>query len=215
MNLPELEARLVAAGVDPRDWVLGELPRRVAPRDGSLFVGEQTGQWFVGGTDRGRNVVSVVLADEDSACVEALRRLLSPRLPSVRWTADDHAEACRKAQASADQMRDPGVTSPVAKVLHAGDVVDRFGADFGRSLYPAGTAFAERALPPDLLDPTLPGLGLRVFVVRHDIDVLSSLVQPWFGQPGGAVVHELQGTHDVASLVDQGALALVELVREA
>jgi len=211
VNLPELESRLTAAGVDARDWVLGELPRTVLPRDGALFVGEQAGQWFVGGIDRGRNIVSLVLTDEDSACTEALGRLTQPLLSVLRWSPEEHAEACRRGQMAADQLRPVVAADPVATTLRAGDPVDRFGAVFGRSLYPAGTPYAQRSLPPDLLDATLPALGLRAFVVQRDIEVVSSAVAPCFGQPGGAVVHELQGPDDVASLVRHGALALVQL----
>ena len=65
--------------------------------------------------------------------------------------------------------------------------MDRFGADHGRSLFAAGTPFAQRLRPPDLLDPTRLEIGLRTFQVQPDVPVVAGVVAPWFGQPSVGV----------------------------
>lgn len=96
-------------------------------------------------------------------------------------------------------------------MLPAGCLVDRFGGDHGRSLFIAGTPYAERSLPPDLLDATRLDFGLRTFLVEDDLEVVAGPVAPWFGQPGGAVRFDLVGSAAVWALLRSGRLTAVLL----
>lgn len=61
-------------------------------------------------------------------------------------------------------------------------------------------------MPPQVLDPALPDLGLRTFGVAGPIPVLAQVTAPWFGQSGGAVVMRLPQGLTVRDLLQRGAL---------
>jgi hypothetical protein len=67
--------------------------------------------------------------------------------------------------------------------------VDRFGAETGSYLAPAGTSYAKRALPPQSLDtfPDGPPYNYHVYVVIRPFRVDAGPIAPWFGQKGGGV----------------------------
>jgi hypothetical protein len=110
-----------------------------------------------------------------------------------------------------------------AKVtLHPGDLVDRFGDEFGQYLAPAGAKFAQRALPPSSLntsDPRYP-YNYHLYRVKMDTVVCSGPQAPAFEQPGQGVQYviskqfcpDMTGTPDVTGaryvkdLVDSGNL---------
>ena len=79
--------------------------------------------------------------------------------------------------------------------LQPGELVDRFGSEFGGFLAPEGTPYAERALPP---------MSLDVFDVNytcnyHEYRVTKRFaaeegpIAPGFGQPGHGVQIQLVG----------------------
>ncbi|GLV76969.1 TNT domain-containing protein [Streptomyces hygroscopicus] len=73
--------------------------------------------------------------------------------------------------------------------LKAGQRVDLFGSGFGHFLAPAGTPYAERALPPsnlDTYDPAYPH-GYHLYEVTQPFLVEAGPIRPWFGQPGGGI----------------------------
>lgn len=70
--------------------------------------------------------------------------------------------------------------------LKVGQRVDLFGSGFGHFLAPAGTPYAERALPPsnlDTYDPAYPN-GYHLYEVTRPFLVEAGPIRPWFGQPG-------------------------------
>lgn len=70
-----------------------------------------------------------------------------------------------------------------------GQVIDRFGSNFGRFFSPFGVPFAQRALPPsnlDTLEPRYP-FNYHVFKVLKPFTVQAGIAAPWFGQPGGGL----------------------------
>lgn len=74
----------------------------------------------------------------------------------------------------------------VTVTLQPGQKVDLFGSGFGHFLAPAGTPYAERALPPsnlNTLDPAYP-FGYHLYEVTQPIVVEAGPARPWFGQPG-------------------------------
>ena len=201
MVVDELLRDLAAAGVASDELqVMG----RPGPdgREGALFLAEDGDRWLLGCLDRGRLIVSSAWPDEDTACTEAYGRLTAPLLPPRRL--DPSEEALAQQLEHALEASAPG--EPREVDLPAGLLVDRFGALHGRWLFPADTPYAERSLPPDLLDPLRPQAGRRVFVVREPVRVVAGRVAPWFGQPGGGLRLDLQGSDDVWSLVRREAL---------
>lgn len=79
-----------------------------------------------------------------------------------------------------------GVPLKTTIALKAGQKVDLFGSGFGHVLAPAGTPYAERALPPgdlDTYDPAYP-YGYHLYEVTKPFLVDAGPVRPWFGQPG-------------------------------
>ncbi|MEU8826038.1 TNT domain-containing protein [Streptomyces sp. NPDC048636] len=90
--------------------------------------------------------------------------------------------------------------------LRTGQKVDLFGSGFGHFLAPAGTPYAERALPPsnlNTLDTNYP-FGYHLYKVSKPFLVEAGPIRPWFGQPGEALQY-LTGP-SVAQLVAAGNL---------
>ncbi|WBB59534.1 TNT domain-containing protein [Streptomyces sp. WMMC500] len=80
-----------------------------------------------------------------------------------------------------------GTVDREATRLEAGQLLDRFGSEYGGYLAPAGDRYAERALPPQNLhtrDPDAP-CDYRVYQVTKPFWVWQGAVAPWFEQPGG------------------------------
>ncbi|MGR3936726.1 TNT domain-containing protein [Streptomyces sp. BRA346] len=79
-----------------------------------------------------------------------------------------------------------GVPLKSTITLKVGQKVDLFGSGFGHFLAPAGTPYAERALPPSNLntyDPAYP-YGYHLYEVTKPFLVDAGPIRPWFGQPG-------------------------------
>ncbi|WP_157875899.1 TNT domain-containing protein [Streptacidiphilus griseoplanus] len=73
--------------------------------------------------------------------------------------------------------------------LHPGQMVDRFGDEFGSFLAPAGAKYAGRALPPsnlDTVDPRYP-FNYHLYRVAKDTTVCAGPQAPAFEQPGQGV----------------------------
>lgn len=206
MDVTTLLDDLRRAGIRADDF---EVVDQTTPaREGGLFLARDVDQWLLGCRERGALVVDSAWYDEDTACTEAYGRLTAPLPDPLLLDAASVAEGTERAAATAQAVRDqPG--SPA--VLPAGCLVDRFGGDHGRSLFVAGTPYAERSLPPELLDGTRVDLGLRTFLVRDDVPVVAGTVAPWFGQPGGAVRFDLAGSDTVWTLLRSGRLAAVHV----
>lgn len=79
-------------------------------------------------------------------------------------------------------------------------VLDRFGTALGRVFAEDGTPFAQRSLPPALLDA-----GYRRYRVLSELPVWRAVSAPWFGQPGGGVRY--RSVYSAAELVTLGYLA--------
>ncbi|WP_030543028.1 TNT domain-containing protein [Streptomyces albus] len=76
--------------------------------------------------------------------------------------------------------------------LRAGQKVDLFGSGFGNFLAPAGTPFAERAIPPsnlNTIDPRYP-FGYHLYEVAEPFTVEAGPARAWFGQPGGGLQYK-------------------------
>ncbi|ARX81222.1 hypothetical protein SMD44_00620 [Streptomyces alboflavus] len=71
--------------------------------------------------------------------------------------------------------------------LEKGELLDRFGSEFGSFLAPAGDSYAERSLPPQNLNTrdAAHACDYRVYKVAKPFTVWQGGIAPWFEQPGG------------------------------
>lgn len=92
-----------------------------------------------------------------------------------------------------------------AEILDDGTEIDRFGSPHGRVFAAAGTAFAQRSLPPAHLD-----LGYRRYRVCRPLPVWRAVSAAWFAQPGGGVRYRT--TQSAMELVALGYL--IDITRE-
>jgi len=79
------------------------------------------------------------------------------------------------------------IAAPVT--LHPGQLMDRFGNEFGSFLSPAGAKYGERGIPPSNLnteDPRYP-FGYHLYRVKKDTLVCAGPAAPAFEQPGQGV----------------------------
>ncbi len=94
------------------------------------------------------------------------------------------------------------IGTPTATTLQPGALVDRFGAPSGTFVSPAGTPFTLRGLPPQAASGPF-----NTYRVLQPLEVQTGLAQPWFGQLGYGVQHELPAS--VEDLLGSGALERV------
>lgn len=91
-----------------------------------------------------------------------------------------------------------GFSGPITKQeLKAGTKVDRFGYEGGKFLAPAGTSFAQRALPPSNLNtPAVePAANYHLYCVVKSFYVDGGGIAPAFGQPGGGTQYVLRAAY--------------------
>jgi hypothetical protein len=103
-------------------------------------------------------------------------------------------------------LDDNGQPIKVTQQLRPGQLVDLFGSGFGRFLAPAGTPYAERALPPsnlDTFDNAFP-FGYHLYEVVQPITVEAGPIRPWFGQPGLGLQYNT--SEPISQLVANGSL---------
>jgi hypothetical protein len=80
------------------------------------------------------------------------------------------------------------------ETLLPGEDIDRYGSVYGSFLAPAGTPYAERAIPPSSLDSTpAAGCNYHDYQVLKPFNVDSGPIAAWFGQPGGGLQFQLDG----------------------
>ena len=101
--------------------------------------------------------------------------------------------------------------------LEPGELLDRFGSEFGAFMAPQDTPYAERALPPmslDVFDPRYT-CNYHVYRVTKRFAAEEGPIAPGFGQPGhgvqiqlvGALVPGAPSRLSVMWLIDNGYLA--------
>lgn len=92
------------------------------------------------------------------------------------------ADRVRYAWRAGEQFPEGCVEPGEAIILEPGTVIDRFGDEGGRVFAADGTAFAQRALPPDYAQR-----GYRRYRVQRRLPVWQGVNAPWFAQPGGGL----------------------------
>ncbi|HEY3468712.1 MAG TPA: TNT domain-containing protein [Amycolatopsis sp.] len=79
-----------------------------------------------------------------------------------------------------EQFPEGGLDPAEPVMVPADTVLDRFGPAYGRVFFADGTPFAERSLPPGMLDAEY-----RRYVVVRAVPMWRSETANWFGQVGG------------------------------
>lgn len=80
--------------------------------------------------------------------------------------------------------------------LRRGQLIDLFGSGLGNFLAPAGTPYAERAIPPSNLDTYVKDhpYSYHLYRVLMPFTVEAGPARPWFGQPGLGLQYVTQVT---------------------
>jgi hypothetical protein len=79
--------------------------------------------------------------------------------------------------------------------LRSGQLIDRYGSEFGGFLAPVASLYSQRALPPQSLDnAAMPGgCNYSLYKVVRDFAVDGGPIAPAFGQPGNGLQYRLIG----------------------
>ncbi|GLY29397.1 TNT domain-containing protein [Kineosporia sp. NBRC 101731] len=116
------------------------------------------------------------------------------------------------------QLGSDGAPEVWRKTLKVGRELDRFGSEYGAFLSPAGTPYAERAIPPSNLAGTpAAGCNYRRYRVLKSFEVAAGPIAAWFEQRGEGWQYQLSGAYvpgapaslNVLWLVDNGYLERV------
>ncbi|HET9173362.1 MAG TPA: TNT domain-containing protein [Actinospica sp.] len=76
--------------------------------------------------------------------------------------------------------------------LFRGQDIDRYGSVYGSFLAPAGTPYAQRAIPPTSLESTpAASCNYHDYVVLKPFTVDAGPIAAWFDQPGGGLQYQL------------------------
>lgn len=214
--LDALGARLTAAGVSRRDVIL---PGAVdpLPRMGALIVELEAGGARLDSFDAGRTRTLGRFGEPEALVAEVTTRAIDPLPDPMDWPESRVPEADAVMQDVAAQVVDTLTPQPGGRVsfeLTLGGIVDKFGTSHGFLLYPGGTPFAQRSLPPSEVDASFPDLGLvRYGIAKPGIPVVAELIPPAFGQPGGGVLLTLAAPEQtIWDLLVSGALRRLRLI---
>ncbi|RSM90441.1 DUF4237 domain-containing protein [Kibdelosporangium aridum] len=99
-----------------------------------------------------------------------------------------------------------------------GQLIDRYGSEFGQYLAPIGSPYASRSIPPQSLVSTPAAYcNYRAYRVTRSFTVDSGPIAPWFAQPGHGWQYQLKTEHvpgapsplNVKWLLDNGYLERV------
>ncbi len=214
--LDGLAALLTEANVSRRDVIL---PGAVdpLPRMGALIVELEDRAARLESFDAGRTRTLGRFAEPGALVAEVVKRAVDPLPASLDWPESRVPEADAVMQDVAAQVIQTLAPRPGGRAsfdLTLGGIVDKFGSSNGFLLYPGGTPFAERSLPPSEVDASFPDLGLvRYGIAAPNISVVAELVPPAFGQPGGGVLLSLaQPELTIRDLLLDGSLRRLRLI---
>ncbi|MCD2441635.1 TNT domain-containing protein [Agromyces sp. SYSU K20354] len=181
----------------------------VQPVEGALEIRALDGGFELATLDYGR-AAPLARDDTEAGIARLLLEYVDRPLPAPR--AMPLAEFEQLAAAAAGhyaELRERLAGGTLLITLPPQLALDRIGALDGVLLFPAGTSVEARALPPTAL---VDGAELYRFVTSGDVLVRADLVQPWFGQPGGALRFALaEDFRGIRDLVVAGALERIEL----
>ena len=109
------------------------------------------------------------------------------------------------------QLRPDGTPIVWRKTLRVGRELDRFGSEYGGFLSPAGTPYAERAIPPSNLAGTpAETCNYRRYRVAKVFDVAAGPIAAWFAQRGDGWQYQLSAGYLSGAPASLNVLWLVE-----
>ena len=92
--------------------------------------------------------------------------------------------------------------APADRTLNPGELIDRFGSEFGSFFSPRGQSFKARAVPY-----VCKQMDYRIYRVLKPIPVKACNAAPWFGEPGGAL--QVQSAVAANKLVEDGSIKAI------
>ncbi|MBA9006723.1 MULTISPECIES: TNT domain-containing protein [Thermomonospora] len=193
ITFARLRADLDRAGVPRSLYVLPGQPRPPAGRATSYYVVARDKDGFSGGVveyQQGR--IAGEFPTEDEACRWLYGELVIKEGRPRPLTPQAERQAAGQGAALAADARGKltaAGTPTLAYQLQPGQLVDQFGQESGSVLFPFGTAWAQRGLPPAARADAVPGVPASYFRYRvvRPFQVMASISQPAPGSPGGGV----------------------------
>lgn len=197
------------------------------PRAAVVLPGEPPGPAFEGAlevvryspshhalrvTDYGQHHLVGEYRSERQACLGLWQYLSGPMPPPLRITRAELAQRSAAAQRSYGdlhaRLRNVGAGGILTN-LAPGVPYDRYGGPDGLYLFPLGTPWEQRSLPPTA---NAPGASFVTFVALRQVEIQAEIVAPWFGQPGGGIRFHVEGGRAIRDLVRERVLALIDVV---
>jgi hypothetical protein len=180
------------------------------PQQGALTIREQESGFELATIDYGRTVPLAVVDSAEAAAQRLLAYLDQPLPEPLPMSARDFQALAAAADGHLADLRTRLADGGRLLIRIPADLaLDRIGVLDGIFLFAAGTSVEARALPPTAL---VDGAVLHRFVTARDVLVNVELVQPWFGQPGGAIRFALADDFlGIRDLVASGTLSRVEV----
>ncbi|MEZ3162036.1 TNT domain-containing protein [Microbacterium sp. BWT-B31] len=174
--------------------------------EGALHVSSTpAGVWTISTVDYGQPRLLLRRPSAEEAVAALYAYLLGP-LPPASSIADDERE--RMLAWAAPHILDLAGRAGNRTFIDApaGLLLDRIGALDGYLLFPTGTSFEARSLPPTAL-----GQPLHSFVTTDALRVEASVTPPWFGRQGGGVRFAIaEAGVGIRDLVREGRLARLD-----
>jgi hypothetical protein len=196
LNRSELQDALRKAGIPDDLYALPGLRAAKRALESHYLVESRPGGFVVAIFERGGERFGRRFFAEDEACRWLYDQLVYEEPPPRELTADEEKQARARTETMlgnvtalvrhAEQVANAGTTP---YMLDAGLMVDQFGQESGTYLYPDGTPFERRSLPPSVLatsDPRFPNNYHRYEVIQP-FRVRAGVSAPAFEQPGGGV----------------------------
>ncbi|WP_246328626.1 TNT domain-containing protein [Curtobacterium pusillum] len=212
----QLRAELDGRGFVPELVALPDEPPHGPVAEGALRVVETPNGYEVHCVDYGRPRIVATAPDTESVA-DSLLAFLDRPIPTALSMAPSEVAAIESRLAPfypplrKQILAHEGGASLIQ--LPPGVLVDRIGAMDGWLLNPLNSSFESRSLPPTALrDPS----AVHQFVTEATVLVQAAIVQPWFGQPGGAIRYTVaDGLLTVRDLLIEGSLRRISVHVEA
>lgn len=192
VTLDELSEELDAAGVPESLYVLPREPRPAPGTLDSYYLLTQDADGYLSAAvidfDQGRPGMD--FSTEDQAARWLFQELATTEPEPTVLTQAEQAETAEAVSKLVDEVRENLEERSGGSYLHSlgvGDVVDAFGQESGRYLFPDGTPFAERGLP-DYARTGPEGENLyHRYRVIHPFQVSATSAPAQEDHPGGGV----------------------------
>ncbi|HEY7486521.1 MAG TPA: TNT domain-containing protein [Streptosporangiaceae bacterium] len=190
-----LQDALRRGGIPDTLYALPDIHKPRPGLESYYFLGSRSGQYAVGVFERGEERIGRSFTSLDQAARWLYDQLVFPDAPPAKLSASKAVAAKNATKQTVRQVRGAvrparGATaSTTVFTLPQGILVDEFGQESGSYLYPDGTSFKERSLPPSTLSTTdrrFP-YNYHRYQIAKEFRVRAGIAAPAFGQPGGGI----------------------------